>query len=97
MGGVTLDLREADLIEGTTTIRCFAFWGGIQILVPPDVDLDTGGAGILGGFDHVDYTAPEGDDVPLVRIEGVAVMGGVGIRVKEREKPRRAKRGWLRR
>jgi hypothetical protein len=90
MGGVNLDLREADLIEGTTTIRCFAFWGGINIIVPPDVDVDADGTGILGGFDHVDHRGPDGD-VPLVRIEGVALMGGVSVRVKERKKPKRAK------
>lgn len=88
MGGVNLDLREADLIDGTTTIRCFAFWGGINIIVPPDVDVDADGTGILGGFEHIGHRAPDGD-VPLVRVEGVALMGGVAIRVKERRKPKR--------
>ena len=93
-GGVNIDLREADLLEGTTTIRCFALWGGINIIVPPDIDLDTSGTGILGGFDQVDHSAPDGD-VPLVRIEGLALMGGVSIRVKERQKSK-AKRPWRR-
>ena len=91
MGGVNIDLREADLIEGTTTIRCFAFWGGIDIIVPPDVDVDADGTGIMGGFDHVDLRSREErgtSSVPLVRVEGVALMGGVTIRVKERKKPR---------
>lgn len=88
MGGVNLDLREADLIEGTTTIRCFAFWGGINIIVPPDVDVEADGTGIAGGFDHMDYRAPD-SAVPTVRVEGVALMGGVTIRVKERRKRRR--------
>ena len=87
MGGVNIDLREADLLEGVTTIRCFAFWGGINIVVPPDVEIDTNGTGILGGFDHVDHRAPD-DDVPLVRIEGLALMGGVSVRVKERVEPK---------
>jgi hypothetical protein len=86
LGGIQLDLREADLIEGTTTLRCLALWAGIEIVVPPDVDVDADGTGILGGFDHVDHRAPEGD-VPLVRIEGTAVMGGVSVRVKDRKAP----------
>jgi hypothetical protein len=92
MGGVNIDLREADLIEGTTTIRCFALWGGINIIVPPDVDVDAAGTGILGAFEHVDQRAleeSEGAPVPLVRVEGLALMGGVSIRVKERKKPKR--------
>ena len=40
--------------------------------------------------DTIVHRGPDGD-VPLVRIEGVALMGGVSVRVKERKKPKRAK------
>lgn len=83
MGGVNLDFREADLLEGTTTVRCFTMMGGISIVVPPDVDIDVNGIGLLGRFDHVDHRATE-DDVPCLKIEGIALMGRVSVRVKER-------------
>lgn len=86
MGGVNLDFREADLLEGTTTVRCFAMMGGISIIVPPDVDVDVNGIGLLGGFDHVDHRAND-EDVPRIKIEGIALMSGVSVRVKERAEP----------
>ena len=86
MGGVNLDFREADLLEGTSTVRCFAMMGGISIIVPPDVDVDVDGIGLLGGFDHVDHRSGE-PDAPCIKVEGIALMGGVSVRVKKRKKP----------
>ena len=36
MGGVELDFREAILVPGVTEIHAFAFWGGLEILVPQE-------------------------------------------------------------
>lgn len=84
MGGVELDFRDAVLGEDVE-INCFAFWGGVEITVPPDVHVDTRGFAIMGGFDQ---EAEQGVDVPpgapVIRINGVAIMGGVEVKVAER-------------
>jgi hypothetical protein len=82
MGGVELDFREADLLEGETVIEVFALMGGVSIVVPPHVDVQSGGTGLLGGFTGLSHRAREAD-APLLRIEGVAVMAGVDVKVKK--------------
>jgi len=82
MGGVELDFREADLLEGETIVEVFALMGGVTIVVPPHVDVQSSGTGLLGGFTALSHRAKE-DDVPLLRIEGTAVMAGVDVKVKK--------------
>ena len=81
MGGVELDFRDADMLEGTTEVSVLAITGGCQIVVPPDVAVDVNGSGFMGGFTHLRHRPPE-EDAPLIRIRGLAVMGGVDVKVK---------------
>jgi hypothetical protein len=95
MGGVELDFRDAVLEPGSvTTINCFAFWGGIDITVPPDVHVDTGGFAVLGGFEQSGEAWDEPpEDAPTIRINGVALMGGVDVKVRDRGDSRSRSRG----
>jgi hypothetical protein len=88
MGGVELDFREADLLEGTTEVEVVAFMGGVQIVVPPDVDVQANGVGLLGGFTSVSGQSPEAD-APRIEIRGWAVLGGVDVKVKPLEREMR--------
>jgi len=81
MGGSKLDFREADLLEGITEIQVLAIMGGVEIVVPPDVTVDMRGLGVMGGFPNLVHRAPE-EDAPVLRIRGLAVMGGVEVKVK---------------
>ncbi len=81
MGGVELDFREAALLEGMTEVAILAVMGGVKIVVPDDVDVEVNGIGIMGGFEHVSHHVPGGDR-PLIRIKGLALMGGVSVKVK---------------
>lgn len=81
MGGVELDFREAALLEGTTDVDVFALMGGINITVPDDIDVEVNGFGLMGGFDHVSKHGVE-PGRPLLRIRGIAIMGGVAVKVK---------------
>jgi hypothetical protein len=86
MGGAELDFREAVLPPGVTEVHAFAFWGGVEILVPPHVRLESSGIGIMGGFETRDQAessrAPDDPAVPTLRITGVAIMGGVEVTVR---------------
>lgn len=88
MGGVEIDLRGADLQAHETTIQAYAFWGGVEILVPDDVRLHVEGFGFMGAFSEtsgdwdrdprpVRQLAP---DAPVLRITGIAIMGAVEVR-----------------
>jgi hypothetical protein len=80
MGGVVLDFREARFPPGVTRVNALAFMGGIEILVPPGVRVESSGTGILGGFESFEQPGDESDpDAPVLQVSGVAIMGGVEI------------------
>lgn len=79
LGGCELDFTEAQL-GAETDVHCFAFMGGIEIKVPPGVRVEGNGVGILGGFEQSPGGDP-GPGAPVLRIHGVALMGGVEVRV----------------
>ena len=83
MGGVELDFREAVFPPGVTEVQAFAFWGGIEILAPPHIRVECSGIGIMGGFDHrEDASGASNDGSVVLRVTGVAVMGGVDVKVR---------------
>jgi len=83
MGGIELDLREAQFSEPEVTIHAYTLMGGIEITVPEDVDVDVSGVAFMGGFDH-NASGPGVPGAPRVRIIGFALMGGVDVRRKPR-------------
>ncbi|THA28318.1 DUF1707 and DUF2154 domain-containing protein [Streptomyces sp. A1277] len=82
-GGGDIDLREANFEDRETVIRCFTIMGGIHVTVPPDLNVDVRGIGIMGGFgEHAKDEVLPAPDAPRVRITGLALMGGVGVEHK---------------
>jgi hypothetical protein len=80
MGGGSLDLREARLLPGVTEIDIFAFLGGVEIIVSPDMIVDCSGIAIMGAFEQgVGPATPTSVDAPVIKISGIALMGGVEI------------------
>ena len=77
MGGCTIDLRDADLGPGTAVVDAFAFWGGIEVLVPPNWVVINKVLPIMGGVD--DKTRQTPDPGKEILIRGTVIMGGVGI------------------
>jgi hypothetical protein len=89
MGGIELDLREAQFSEAEVTLHAYTVMGGIEITVPEDVEVDVSGLAFMGGFDH-NASAPGVPGAPRVRVLGFAFMGGVDVRrkpVKARRAP----------
>ncbi|MGW5848340.1 DUF1707 SHOCT-like domain-containing protein [Streptomyces sp. NPDC055254] len=81
-GGGEIDLREARFAEREVVINCVAIMGGIEITVPPGVEVDVRGIGVMGAFDQRDHPGPPQPGAPRVVVTGLAFWGGVEIKVK---------------
>ncbi|MHB1167681.1 MAG: DUF1707 SHOCT-like domain-containing protein [Longimicrobiales bacterium] len=86
MGGAELDFRDARFGPGVTEVFIFATMGGVEIVVPPDLPVDTSGIAIMGGFEHrdqhMDRIGDADDDAPRLHIRGFVLMGGVEVSVR---------------
>jgi hypothetical protein len=83
MGGVVLDFRQARFGPGVTVVHALAVMGGVEIIVPPGIQVETNGVGLMGGFaSGGDVAVQARPDAPVLRIGGLALMGGVEIHVR---------------
>ncbi|TJZ56002.1 DUF1707 domain-containing protein [Streptomyces piniterrae] len=89
MGGGEIDLREADFAGPEIVITCWAVMGGVNIVVPPGVQVEMRGLGIMGGFDQGEDGVPGDPGAPRVIVKGLALMGGVGVERKLHRAERR--------
>ena len=80
MGGIELDFRFAHLTAPVTEIQILAVMGGVTIIVPPNVRVESEGFAFMGGF-GTDVGEPITPDAPTIRLTGFAFMGGVDVRV----------------
>jgi hypothetical protein len=53
LGSVVIDLRDVTLPAGVTTLEVSTVLGSIEILVPPNLAVESEGSGILGSFEGV--------------------------------------------
>ena len=81
-GGGELDLREANFADREVEINCVAIMGGLNVIVPPGVEVVVRGFGLMGGFDHREAGVPAEPGAPRVVVTGFALMGGVGVERK---------------
>lgn len=88
-GGGEIDLREANFADGEVEINCVAIMGGVQVIVPPGVEVVVRGIGIMGGFDHREEGVPGDPGAPRVIVTGFAFWGGVGVERKRTRAERR--------
>ncbi|APY88096.1 DUF1707 domain-containing protein [Streptomyces alfalfae] len=82
-GGGEIDLREAYFADRDVEIRCFTIMGGLQVIVPPELNVTVKGFGIMGGVDD-EATGLGTPGSPRVVVKGYALMGGVGVERKLR-------------
>ena len=78
MGGVELDLTEADIAQSPAIVECFARWGGIEIFVPDGWDVIGEVVPVMGGFEV--RTAAAADPQKQLIVRGLAFMGGMEIK-----------------
>ncbi|MQA11710.1 MAG: DUF1707 domain-containing protein [Pseudonocardiaceae bacterium] len=86
-GGIEIDITEARFSEPEVTIQATTIMGGIDIVVPEDVTVHVTGVGFMGAFENKTRSqAPEGS--PVVRVTGLALMGGVTVKNPRKRKNR---------
>jgi len=77
MGGITLDLRGANIADGAV-IDASAFMGGFNIFVDPDTTIVTQSSCFLGGVDNKHTNAVAGGKTLVVKAS--CFMGGVDVK-----------------
>jgi hypothetical protein len=83
MGGADLDFRQARMPPGVTEVHVVALMGGVDILVPPGLAVETHGFGFMGVVEGVDQAGVDTDpDAPRLVIKGFACMGAVEVAVR---------------
>src|SRR5204862_6987385 len=87
MGGIDLDLRHAEIVGHELHITAFAFWGGINIIVPEGIVVDVTAVPLLGGVGtNLADDVPALPGAPVVRVRAIAIIGGVDIKAKARKR-----------
>jgi hypothetical protein len=90
MGGIVLDLREAQFEGMEATINASCIMGGIEIVVPDGLNVQVHGFGFMGGYSGT----PSGEidpGAPTVHVRGMAFMGGVDVKRKAPKEPKEPK------
>jgi len=87
MGGVEADLRGARARGREVVVEVFAWWGGIDLIVPENWRVVSEVMPIMGGVD--DQSKVVGADaVTTIVVRGLVVMGGVEVRNTPRARDR---------
>ncbi len=92
-GGAELDFREAVLPGKEVTLRATSVLGGVEITVPPEMRVIDNGTAILGGREIKGGPEEVGPDSPVLRIEGICVLGGLEVRRRPRKGDKARNRG----
>lgn len=79
MGGCELDLTHAMLADGRASIDVLAFWGGVEIRVPPTWRVVSRVWPLMGGFEDKSSPPTSEDAEGELEITGLAIMGSVDV------------------
>ena len=83
-GGGVIDLRYADFTSPLVEIHAHSIMGGQTILVPPEINIDLRGVGVMGTFEHLEKA--EGvPGAPCVKVRGFSLWGKVAVKRKKRK------------
>jgi hypothetical protein len=82
-GSGVVDLRYADFTSTEVDIHAISIMGVQNFLLPPEVNVEIHGHGVMGGFDR-NVVGQGTPGAPKVNIRGFSLWGGVGIKRKAR-------------
>jgi Cell wall-active antibiotics response 4TMS YvqF len=80
LGGMDLDLSQAELTGAQLDIVKVSLVGGVQLVVPADVRVEVGGFVLLGGKD-IERPPMSSSGGRIVRVRAFGLVGGVRVRV----------------
>ena len=78
LGGCEIDLRDSSSEGGPAEINVIAFWGGVEIRVPQDWEVQVRATAILGAIEDKTRVA-QGEGKKVLIVRGMAIMGAVEI------------------
>jgi hypothetical protein len=81
LGGIAVDLREAELAPDGAHLDVHSLFGGIAIRVPPEWRVESN-VKSLGGGVAIGVPALESDDAPTLRLDGFTAFGGIAVGAK---------------
>jgi uncharacterized protein DUF1707 len=84
LGGVDLDLREAEIESSESRLTLYTILGGADIKVPEGVDLEVGGFSFLGGKDVRGGSRPVPPGAPKLTVRAFTILGGVSVTTRPR-------------
>lgn len=83
-GSGVIDLRYADFTSTDVEIHAYSIMGAQTFLLPPEINVEIDGHGVMGNFDHA--VVGEGTrGAPTVKIKGFSLWGGIGVKRKARK------------
>ena len=85
-GGATLDFREVQLPQREIALHATSVFGGVDVVVPPEMRVIDSGIALFGGRDTDLGSAESGNpDAPVLRLTGFTLFGGLSVRHKQRK------------
>jgi hypothetical protein len=92
-GGAELDLRDAVLPARQISIKTTCVFGGVEIIIPPEMRVVDSGSAIFGGREVSGDTAESAHaDAPVLYLSGFCAFGGVEVKRKARKQGKG--KGW---
>jgi Domain of unknown function (DUF1707) len=89
LGGVDVDLGEAELAAPEVMITKVSIIGGVSVRVPPGMRVEVSNFSILGGR-NVNLGGPLAPNAPVLRIRSFSIIGGVNVRESGKKRNRDA-------
>jgi len=86
-GGVSIDLRDAELEGPVVDIVAWAIMGGVTVIVPPGIRVELDGMVLMGGSSDFTRAAEPLPGAPLVRVHARGLWGGVTVLSKKPRTP----------
>jgi Domain of unknown function (DUF1707) len=87
LGGVDVNLSEAELAAPEVMITKVSIIGGVSVRVPPGMHVEVSNFSILGGR-NINLDSPLAPNAPILRIRSFSIIGGVDVRESRKKRNR---------